>query len=75
MSQKEELTEVGKMLMKWLVTWGFEFDEVVCVYTALETDQEKVDLMYYMADHRESTKSDVIGEIIRMKRAVDKTWK
>ena len=66
-----ELTKAQKHLIHWLKIIGMSEDETVGIMVAMKTPRQRDMLMSWMADHREATKSDIIGRVMYILKVKD----
>ena len=66
-----ELTNAQKHLIHWLKIIGMSEDETVGIMVAMKTPRQRDLLMSWMADHREATKSDIIGRVMYILKVKD----
>ena len=58
------LTQTEKLLVRGLKIFGASEDETVSIGLLLETEEQQLEMMYWMADNPEATPSDLIGKAL-----------
>lgn len=61
-----ELTEVQKLLIRWLMLFPLDEKEQEAIFLILESDKEKMMLIDYMADHPNVTAQELKNEVGRI---------
>lgn len=66
-----ELTRAQKHLLHGLKLFGLTIDEAIGVMLAFETPEQEDKLMFWMAENKTATPSDIIGktmDIVHMRK-------
>ena len=72
MEQEYKLTRAQKHLLHGLKLFGLTIDEAVGVMLALETPEQEDKLMFWMAENKTATPSDIIGKTMDITRMTER---
>ena len=66
----DEITEMQKRLITWLVAFGVQKDTVTAILLMLPEDKQIYKLMEWLADNREATETQIFHKAVKIMEAI-----